>query len=122
MPVLPCYIHLLLKSNTVTQQLVIFHCFLLFLSNLYLFSTEPELFHPTTAPDSDFVHYDNSSYLIIPSKMNWEEARKACKEKSSELASIFDYYSNIFLQLQAVQYGEALWIGLQSNVVRLINS
>lgn len=54
--------------------------------------------------------------------MNWEEARKACNEKSSELASIFDYYSNIFLQLQAVQYGEALWIGLKSNVVRLINS
>ncbi|XP_030827447.1 LOW QUALITY PROTEIN: macrophage mannose receptor 1-like [Camarhynchus parvulus] len=78
--------------------------------------SEPELFHPTSAPDFDFVHYGNSSYLIIPSKMNWEEARKACKEKSSELASIFDYYSNIFLLLQAVQYGEPLWIGLNSNV------
>uniref|UniRef100_A0A803V281 MRC1 protein n=1 Tax=Ficedula albicollis TaxID=59894 RepID=A0A803V281_FICAL len=77
---------------------------------------KPELFHPTSAPDSDFVHYGNSSYLIIPSKMNWEEARKVCKEKSSELASIFDYYSNIFLLLQAVQYGEPLWIGLNSNV------
>uniref|UniRef100_U3JY95 C-type lectin domain-containing protein n=1 Tax=Ficedula albicollis TaxID=59894 RepID=U3JY95_FICAL len=78
--------------------------------------SKPELFHPTSAPDSDFVHYGNSSYLIIPSKMNWEEARKVCKEKSSELASIFDYYSNIFLLLQAVQYGEPLWIGLNSNV------
>ncbi|OWK52268.1 Macrophage mannose receptor 1 [Lonchura striata] len=78
--------------------------------------SEPELFHPTSAPDFDFVHYGNSSYLIIPSKMNWEEARKACKEKSSELASIFDYYSNIFLLLQAAQYGEPLWIGLNSNV------
>lgn len=122
MLVLPHYIHLLHKSNTAIEQLVIFHCFLLFLSNLYLFSTEPELFHPTSTPDYNFVHYDNSSYLIIPSKMNWEEARKACMEKSSELASIFDYYSNIFLMLQAVQYGEPLWIGLNSNVVRLINS
>ncbi|OXB84687.1 UNVERIFIED_CONTAM: hypothetical protein H355_001164 [Colinus virginianus] len=76
----------------------------------------PELFHSTTAPDSDFIHYGNSSYLIIPSKMNWEEARKACKEKSSELASISDYYSNIFLLLQAAQYGEQLWIGLNSNM------
>lgn len=121
MLMLPHYIHLLLKRNTAIQHLVIFHCFLLFLSNLYLFPTEPELFHPTSVPDSDFVHYGNSSYLIIPSKMDWEEARKACKEKSSELASIFDYYSNIFLLLQAVQYGEPLWIGLNSNVVRLIN-
>ncbi|XP_015472732.1 macrophage mannose receptor 1-like [Parus major] len=78
--------------------------------------SEPELFHPTSAPDFDFVHYGNSSYLIIPSKMNWEEARKVCQEKSSELASIFDYYSNIFLLLQAVQYGEPLWIGLNSNM------
>ncbi|XP_074013155.1 macrophage mannose receptor 1-like [Numenius arquata] len=78
--------------------------------------SKPELFHSTTAPDSDFIHYGNSSYLIIPSKMYWEEARKACKEKSSELASIFDYYSNIFLLLQAVKYGEPLWIGLNSKV------
>uniref|UniRef100_A0A8B9RWH5 Macrophage mannose receptor 1 n=1 Tax=Accipiter nisus TaxID=211598 RepID=A0A8B9RWH5_9AVES len=78
--------------------------------------SKPELLHSTTAPDSDFIHYGNSSYLVIPSKMNWEEARKACKEKSSELASIFDYYSNIFLLLQAAQYGEPLWIGLNSNV------
>ncbi|XP_071591214.1 macrophage mannose receptor 1-like isoform X2 [Heliangelus exortis] len=78
--------------------------------------SKAELFHSTTAPDSDFIHYDNSSYLIIPSKMNWEEARKACKEKSSELASIFDFYSNIFLMLQAEKYGEPLWIGLNSNV------
>uniref|UniRef100_A0A8C3ERF6 Uncharacterized protein n=1 Tax=Corvus moneduloides TaxID=1196302 RepID=A0A8C3ERF6_CORMO len=77
---------------------------------------QPELFHPTSGPDSDFVHYGNSSYLIIPYKMDWEEARKACKEKSSELASIFDYYSNIFLLLRAVQYEEPLWIGLNSNV------
>ncbi|XP_035172821.1 macrophage mannose receptor 1-like isoform X2 [Oxyura jamaicensis] len=78
--------------------------------------SKPELpLHSTTAPDFDFIHYSNSSYLIIPSKMNWEEARKACKEKSSDLASILDYYSNIFLLLQAVPYGEPLWIGLKSN-------
>jgi len=88
---------------------------------LYLFLTEPELFHSTAAPDSDFIHYGNRSSLIIPSKMNWEEAREACKEKSSELASIFDYYTNIFPLLRSAQYGEPLWIGLNSNVVRLIN-
>nr|XP_009671983.1 PREDICTED: LOW QUALITY PROTEIN: macrophage mannose receptor 1-like [Struthio camelus australis] len=80
--------------------------------------SKPELFHSTPAPESKFIHYDNSSYLVIPSKMNWEEARKACKEKSSELTSILDYYSNIFLFLlqQAAQHGEPLWIGLNSNV------
>uniref|UniRef100_A0A8C5T8B6 C-type lectin domain-containing protein n=1 Tax=Malurus cyaneus samueli TaxID=2593467 RepID=A0A8C5T8B6_9PASS len=86
-------------------------------SYLCQMDSKPELFHSTSAPVSgDFVHYGNNSYLIIPSKMNWEEARKACKEKSSELASIFDHYSNIFLMLQALQYGEPLWIGLNSNV------
>ncbi|XP_068002470.1 macrophage mannose receptor 1-like [Melanerpes formicivorus] len=78
--------------------------------------SKPELFHPTTAPDSPFIHYGNSSYLIIPSKMNWEEARKACREKSSELASILDVYSNVFLLMLAAQHAEPLWIGLNSNV------
>ncbi|XP_064018402.1 macrophage mannose receptor 1-like [Pogoniulus pusillus] len=85
-------------------------------SYLCQMDSKPELFHPTTAPDSDFVHYGNSSYLIIPSKLSWEEARKACKEKSSELASVLDTYSNAFLLLQAAQHGEPLWIGLNSNV------
>ncbi|KAM9572882.1 LOW QUALITY PROTEIN: macrophage mannose receptor 1-like [Guaruba guarouba] len=76
--------------------------------------SKPELFHCATAPGSDFIHYDNSSYSIVISEMN--EARKACQAKSSELASIFDYYSNTFLLLQAVQYGKPLWIRLNSKM------
>uniref|UniRef100_R7VWR7 Macrophage mannose receptor 1-like protein 1 n=1 Tax=Columba livia TaxID=8932 RepID=R7VWR7_COLLI len=45
----------------------------------YINSKDPELFHPTTPPVSDFIHYGNSSYSIIRSKRNREEARKACK-------------------------------------------
>ncbi|KAM8810847.1 macrophage mannose receptor 1-like [Eudromia elegans] len=78
--------------------------------------SKSELFHSTPASEFEFIHYENSSYLIIPSKMNWDEARRACKEKSSQLASILDYYTNTFLLLQAAQHGEPLWIGLNSKV------
>uniref|UniRef100_A0A452GX85 Mannose receptor C-type 1 n=1 Tax=Gopherus agassizii TaxID=38772 RepID=A0A452GX85_9SAUR len=58
--------------------------------------TNPKLSHsPTTIPASDFTHCGDSSYLVISSKMKWEEA-----QKSSELASILDPYSQSFLWLQ----------------------
>ncbi|XP_006028731.2 macrophage mannose receptor 1-like [Alligator sinensis] len=49
--------------------------------------------------------------------MTWEEARKNCKNKSSELASILDAYSQSFLWLQILKYGEPVWIGLNSEVM-----
>uniref|UniRef100_A0A8C0H605 C-type lectin domain-containing protein n=1 Tax=Chelonoidis abingdonii TaxID=106734 RepID=A0A8C0H605_CHEAB len=79
--------------------------------------SDPKLSHsPTTIPASDFTRCGDSSYLVIRSKMKWEEARKNCQEKSSELASILDPYSQSFLWLQVLEYGEPLWIGLNSNV------
>lgn len=54
--------------------------------------------------------------------MTWEEARKNCKNKSSELASILDAYSQSFLWLQILKYGEPVWIGLNSEVVRTMNT
>ncbi|XP_044863743.1 macrophage mannose receptor 1-like isoform X1 [Mauremys mutica] len=79
--------------------------------------SDPKLSHsPTTIPASDFTRCGDSSCLVIRSKMKWEEARKNCQEKSSELASILDPYSQSFLWLQVLEYGEPVWIGLNSNV------
>ncbi|XP_053876596.1 macrophage mannose receptor 1-like isoform X1 [Malaclemys terrapin pileata] len=78
--------------------------------------SNPDLFHSPAIPASDIIHYGNSSYSIIRSKMNWEEARNNCKKKSLELASILDYYSALFLWLYMLQFGEPAWVGLNSNV------
>ncbi|CAM5119923.1 unnamed protein product [Natator depressus] len=79
--------------------------------------SDPKLSHsPTTIPASDFTRCGDSGYLVIRSKMKWEEARKNCQEKSSELASILDPYSQSFLWLQVLEYGEPVWIALNSNV------
>ncbi|XP_044862469.1 macrophage mannose receptor 1-like [Mauremys mutica] len=77
----------------------------------------PKLLHsPTTIPASGFIRYGDSSYAVIHSKMKWEEARKNCKDRSSDLASILDIHSHSFLWLQMLKYGERVWIGLNSNV------
>ncbi|XP_030406295.1 macrophage mannose receptor 1-like [Gopherus evgoodei] len=77
----------------------------------------PKLLHsPTTIPASGFICYGDSSYSVIHSKMKWEEARKNCKDRSSDLASILDIRSHSFLWLQMLKYGERVWIGLNSNV------
>ncbi|XP_019385690.1 PREDICTED: macrophage mannose receptor 1-like [Crocodylus porosus] len=81
-------------------------------------NSDPKLLlSSTTVPASDFTHFGGSSYSIIQSKMTWEEARKNCKNKSSELASILDAYSQSFLWLQILKYGEPVWIGLNSEVM-----
>ncbi|CAM5112433.1 unnamed protein product, partial [Natator depressus] len=77
---------------------------------------DPDLFHSPAIPTSDIIHYGNSSYSIVRSKMNWKEARNNCKEKSLELASILDHYSALLLWLYVLQFGEPAWIGLNSNV------
>uniref|UniRef100_A0A8C4W867 Mannose receptor C-type 1 n=1 Tax=Gopherus evgoodei TaxID=1825980 RepID=A0A8C4W867_9SAUR len=80
-------------------------------------NADPKLYNfQTTVPVSGFTLYGNSSYSLISSRMNWEEAQKNCKAEYSELASILDPYSQSFLWLQVLKIGQPVWIGLNSNV------
>ncbi|XP_064362040.1 LOW QUALITY PROTEIN: macrophage mannose receptor 1-like [Dromaius novaehollandiae] len=78
-------------------------------------NNDPKLFKSSaTLLDFTAAHSDGISYSVIHSKMNWEEAQKSCNNKASELASILDPYSQSLLFLLAQEYGEPLWIGLNS--------
>ncbi|KFP11519.1 Macrophage mannose receptor 1, partial [Egretta garzetta] len=78
-------------------------------------NSDPGLFKSSaTALDFAFDHSDGISYSVTHSKMNWEEAQKNCNNNASELASILDPYSQALLFLLAQEYGEPLWIGLNS--------
>uniref|UniRef100_A0A8D0EN57 C-type lectin domain-containing protein n=1 Tax=Strix occidentalis caurina TaxID=311401 RepID=A0A8D0EN57_STROC len=79
-------------------------------------NSDPELFKPSaTALEFTFDHSGGISYSVTHYKMNWEEAQKNCNNNASELASILDPYSQALLFLLAQEYGEPLWIGLNSN-------
>ncbi|NWY51314.1 MRC1 protein, partial [Chionis minor] len=79
-------------------------------------NSDPELFKPSaTALDFAFDRSGGTSYSVTHSKMNWEEAQKNCNNNASDLASILDPYSQALLFLLAQEYGEPLWIGLNSN-------
>lgn len=85
----------------------------------FLFPTDPKLFKsPATVLDFAFDPSSEFSYSVTHSKMNWEEAHQNCNNNASELASILDPYSQALLFLFAKEYGEPLWIGLNSNMVR----
>ncbi|XP_053122058.1 macrophage mannose receptor 1-like [Hemicordylus capensis] len=79
-------------------------------------NTETVIFHSaTTAPVSGYIRYGNSSYSVISSNMTWEDARKKCQSEDAELARILNPYSQSFLWLQVLKYGEPVWIGLNSD-------
>uniref|UniRef100_A0A8C4UQS2 Macrophage mannose receptor 1-like n=1 Tax=Falco tinnunculus TaxID=100819 RepID=A0A8C4UQS2_FALTI len=79
-------------------------------------NSNPELFKSSaTVLDLASGHSSGISYSVTRSKMNWEEAQKNCNNNASELASILDPYTQALLFLLAQEYGEPLWIGLNSN-------
>ncbi|NXA13712.1 MRC1 protein, partial [Sapayoa aenigma] len=80
-------------------------------------NSDPKLLQ-SSATVLDFAsdHSSGISYSVIHFKMNWEEAHKNCNNNASELASILDPYSQALLFLLAQEYGEPLWIGLNSNM------
>lgn len=85
----------------------------------FFFPTDPKLFKaPATVLDFAFDSSRGFSYSVTHSKLNWEEAHQNCNNNASELASILDPYSQALLFLLAKEYGEPLWIGLNSNMVR----
>ncbi|XP_077159613.1 macrophage mannose receptor 1-like [Paroedura picta] len=77
--------------------------------------TDPEHYSGTTTPTSGHISYGNSTYSFTKNA-TWEEARKECHSKHSELASILNPYSQSFLWLLVMKYEEPVWIGLNSNV------
>uniref|UniRef100_A0A8B9BIN9 Macrophage mannose receptor 1 n=1 Tax=Anser brachyrhynchus TaxID=132585 RepID=A0A8B9BIN9_9AVES len=82
-------------------------------------NSDPKLFKSSaTVLDFAFDHSDGISYSVTRSRMNWEEAQKSCNNNASELASILDAYSQSLMFLIAQEYGEPLWIGLNSNVTK----
>ncbi|XP_054245985.1 macrophage mannose receptor 1-like [Indicator indicator] len=72
-------------------------------------------FQPSPS-SSSIIRYGNSSYLFIHTKMEWEDARKNCRQEQFDLSSILDPYSHSFLWLKMLKYGLPVWIGLNSNV------
>ncbi|KAF2983566.1 hypothetical protein EK904_005759 [Melospiza melodia maxima] len=79
-------------------------------------SSDPELLKsPATVLDFSFAPSSGISYSVTRSKMNWEEAHQNCNNNASELASILEPHSQALIFLLAKEYGEPLWIGLNSN-------
>ncbi|XP_077159614.1 macrophage mannose receptor 1-like [Paroedura picta] len=78
-------------------------------------NTDPEHYSGTTTPTSGHISYGNSTYSFTKNA-TWEEARKECRSKHSDLASILNPYSQSFLWLLVMKYEEPVWIGLNSNV------
>uniref|UniRef100_A0A8C5J3A2 MRC1 protein n=1 Tax=Junco hyemalis TaxID=40217 RepID=A0A8C5J3A2_JUNHY len=79
-------------------------------------SSDPELLKsPATVLDFSFAPSSGISYSVTRSKMNWEEAHQNCNNNASELASILEPHSQALVFLLAKEYGEPLWIGLNTN-------
>ena len=77
---------------------------------------------PTTQVANTFTKFGNDSYKLQTMKMRWDEARKQCLADDAELASILDPMSHAFVSLQVDRHNQSVWLGLNSNLVRVVTS
>ena len=75
---------------------------------------------PTTALPKAFYKLGNDSYKLVAQKMKWDEARRQCQADDADLASVLDSISMASIFLHLSKFNEPVWIGLNSNVVKII--
>ncbi|RXN21640.1 macrophage mannose receptor 1-like protein [Labeo rohita] len=68
---------------------------------------------PTEVPRT-FVKLGNSSFKVIQENLTWSEAKGRCEKEGAHLASIRDFISQAYLELQIYRAKQPLWIGLSS--------
>ncbi|XP_067385114.1 macrophage mannose receptor 1-like [Channa argus] len=69
---------------------------------------------PTTP--IEYIKLFNDSIKVVTKQMNWEAARKHCKDDDdANLASIRNKWSQMYIELMALNLQASLWIGLNTN-------
>lgn len=72
---------------------------------------------PQPSIPQSYVSFRNDSLKVLPSNLTWFEAQKACEEDQAHLVSIRDAVTQAFIQLQAHELKQPIWIGLNKNLV-----
>uniref|UniRef100_A0A0N5B5A1 C-type lectin domain-containing protein n=1 Tax=Strongyloides papillosus TaxID=174720 RepID=A0A0N5B5A1_STREA len=62
------------------------------------------------ACDDNWINYDSYCWLLVNSKVTWEESKKSCNDNNANLATIYNKNDKIFLE-NYLGDGE-FWIGL----------
>ncbi|XP_017266613.1 macrophage mannose receptor 1-like [Kryptolebias marmoratus] len=70
-------------------------------------SDSPE---PTTS--ANYIKILNDSIKLVPRQMSWDEAKKYCKEDGANLASVRSDWTQVYIELMAMNLNSTLWIGL----------
>uniref|UniRef100_A0A8C1ZAP3 Mannose receptor, C type 1b n=1 Tax=Cyprinus carpio TaxID=7962 RepID=A0A8C1ZAP3_CYPCA len=66
---------------------------------------------PTEVPKT-FVNLGNSSFKVIQENLTWSQANLRCEAEGAHLASIRDFITQAYLELQVYRSEQPMWIGL----------
>ncbi|XP_040911920.1 macrophage mannose receptor 1-like [Toxotes jaculatrix] len=71
----------------------------------------PDSAEPTVPTDYNKIF--NDSIKVVTQPMTWDEAKKHCEDDGANLASLRNEWSQIYVELMALNLKAPLWIGLK---------
>uniref|UniRef100_A0AAX7T5A0 Mannose receptor, C type 1b n=1 Tax=Astatotilapia calliptera TaxID=8154 RepID=A0AAX7T5A0_ASTCA len=67
---------------------------------------------PEPTANNGYVKILNDSIKVVTQKMNWDSAKKYCELDGANLASLRNEWSQVYVELMALEMEGPLWIGL----------
>uniref|UniRef100_A0A3Q2WPT7 Mannose receptor, C type 1b n=1 Tax=Haplochromis burtoni TaxID=8153 RepID=A0A3Q2WPT7_HAPBU len=66
----------------------------------------------SVSANNGYVKILNDSIKVVTQKMNWDSAKKYCERDGANLASLRNEWSQVYVELMALEMEGPLWIGL----------
>ena len=81
--------------------------------------TDPSLpDHPEPTFTTEYITIGNDSIKAVTQKMSWDEALKNCRSDGASLASLRNPWSQLHIELMALNLNTGVWIGLNKKEVQ----
>lgn len=73
---------------------------------------------PEPTVPTNYVKMVNDSIKVVTQPMTWNDAKKYCEHDSANLASLRNDWSQVYIELMALNLKAPLWIGLNKVQVK----
>uniref|UniRef100_A0A3B4XE69 Mannose receptor, C type 1b n=1 Tax=Seriola lalandi dorsalis TaxID=1841481 RepID=A0A3B4XE69_SERLL len=80
---------------------------------IYIYNFIHQKYSPEPTVPIEYVKVFNDSIKVVTQPLNWDAAQKRCQSDDANLASLRNGWSEVYIELMALNLNSPLWIGLK---------